>query len=571
MLLGQKKKQDADKEEKHKIEIQKLKDDAQKHQSDDCFQTRSLLGTAIDLQYIPIYTKVPVGLQLPEQKLVRRYPAVSKKEAIIRYIRLGCHKYEQERQMQGKHGVILPGLSTVQNYYRKLLTSLDYYDANIGETFDPTKHMRNIPIWKQKNNLDPNRMYKGCLQMDAVNINKQVTQNVKDGTYNNVMKDNNNNTVAKQYFIAYVLVLEDEAKALPLFIQPNFDGFCREKQEQTYMSIINVLSQHNILVEKIAHDAENFWTPYEHFPIDIIKTNISNNDIDPYDILVDKYKVVQKKQYYVTLQKIFILTLYVIAEVHGRSKQFKKHSKDGIQIDDQRSEGTQILCCFNSVFLGHYLLYLGQITSMFTKDHEFKLSAYTSGYCESFFSMMRLLCQYNHNAPNFERVFRATLLEDQLSTELNCFVPKKKRADNRLTNRVHIQNQLEEPEVKKLFDLSRVIIEIMYEDEIQNIETKFEQISDFWSSVVGGILKEWCVTRTNKTKLRVYNLFDHNSIKQGRMDKNMQQAHTHCIIDNQVEPISVSYVRKKVERPKQVKQQQIINRIKIQIKKCGRK
>ncbi|CAL6048520.1 Hypothetical_protein [Hexamita inflata] len=278
MLLGQKKKQDDEKEQQHKLEIQQLQEQVKKRQDDDCYQTYSILGTGVKPQQLPIYQKIQVGLLLPEQKLVQRYNQKSQKEAILRYIRLGCQKYEQERQMQGKHGVILPGLSTVQNYYRKLLTSLDYYDANIGETFDPTKHMRNIPIWKQKNNLDPNRMYKGCLQMDAVNINKQVTQNVKDKNLNKsvifgvqllVEYKKNGVQLARiklnlEYTICLIIIVQNKAEWIKicnkhihialLIIKLNQSRYHMQRKK---LNAQNKLSSSKLLIERTMSKSQN--------------------------------------------------------------------------------------------------------------------------------------------------------------------------------------------------------------------------------------------------------------------------------------------------------------------------
>ncbi|CAL5996959.1 Conserved_hypothetical protein [Hexamita inflata] len=267
-----------------------------------------------------------------------------------------------------------------------------------------------------------------------------------------------------------------------------------------------------------------------------------------------------------TLQKVFILTLYVIVEVHRRSKLFKSYSVDGVKIDDKRSENTNVMCCFNSLFLGHYLVYLAQVISMFTQDHQFKLAAYTSIYCENFFSRIRGLCKNNHNVQNFERVFRAELLEEQLGQETGCYVERKSRLGSKTTNRVHIKKLLEEDEVKQLDKLSELIIEIVYNDEIPELDQKFSQIQDFWDSVVVGISKEWCKTKLNTTKLRVYHLFDPNSIKQSRMDKNMQQGQQYCIKDNKV--LTVFEVMRQ-EGKKERKQ--ILPKRQYQLKKGGKK
>ncbi|CAL5996957.1 Hypothetical_protein [Hexamita inflata] len=278
-------------------EVKAQKEEIQRQLTEAQQKTFSVLGQNNQQQQLPIYVKVDIGLNVPVQKVKERYSEQDAKENVLRYIRYGGHNYLEERQMQAIHGKKLPALSTVQKYFHDLLRDNKYYDANIGQDFDPTKHLRNIDIWKKNNKLNPQQMYKGCLQMDAVNINKQVTQNVSDGTYNNVMQDNNNNTVAISYFFAYILVLEVESKALPIFVQETFDGFSRDKQYETFQSIKNCLLKYNILIEKGAHDADNYWNRFEHYPIDLIQTNIAHNDKDPYTMLQDKYQVSSKPEY----------------------------------------------------------------------------------------------------------------------------------------------------------------------------------------------------------------------------------------------------------------------------------
>ncbi|CAL6066560.1 Hypothetical_protein [Hexamita inflata] len=92
--------------------------------------------------------------QTEEQYNRQGYSDYEKKTSVLRYIRLGPTRYEQERDMQLKRDkVVLPCLRSVQYYRKEILAKMNYYDANIGFSFNPAKDLSNIPIWKQANNI----------------------------------------------------------------------------------------------------------------------------------------------------------------------------------------------------------------------------------------------------------------------------------------------------------------------------------------------------------------------------------------------------------------------------------
>ncbi|CAL6055886.1 Hypothetical_protein [Hexamita inflata] len=83
-------------------------------------------------------------------------------------------------------------------------------------------------------------------------------------------------------------------------------------------------------------------------------------------------------------------------------------------------------------------------------------------------------------------------LEQKLAQQTGCFVPAiTSRISDKATNQVNITTQLTKEEIEKLYNLSKILLEIMQSDNVENIDTKFGQVYDFWESAQKEVTKEW--------------------------------------------------------------------------------
>ncbi|CAL6090375.1 Hypothetical_protein [Hexamita inflata] len=82
--------------------------------------------------------------------------------------------------------------------------------------------------------------------------------------------------------------------------------------------------------------------------------------------------------------------------------------------------------------------------------------------CRVFLQFIRLLCLYNHNLNNFEPVFQNQQLEQYLGKKTGCFIDTiSSQISSKASNKVKITRQLSEEETKELFNLSKLILDIM--------------------------------------------------------------------------------------------------------------
>ncbi|CAL6115998.1 Hypothetical_protein [Hexamita inflata] len=137
-------------------------------------------------------------------------------------------------------------------------------------------------------------------------------------------------------------------------------------------------------------------------------------------------------------------------------------------------------------------------------------------------------------------------LEQKLAQETGCFVPAiTSRISDKATNQVNITTQLTKEEIEKLYNLSKILLEIMQSENVENIDTKFGQVYDFWESAQKEVTKEWFM-KQNSVKLKVNYMFSNNGNVQSRSAK-----YTHKQIQAQiVNGVSVLIDEKKEKEDK---------------------
>ncbi|CAL5980693.1 Hypothetical_protein [Hexamita inflata] len=168
-----------------------------------------------------------------------QYYDYDKKTAVLKYIRLGIRGYQEESLLYKETlNIVLPCESAVRDWKNQMISKLKI--ATIAATFDGSKPMNHVIQWKKNNNLKDNVIYDATIQIDAAYINQQCCQGV-NGLITNSMKNSQGKIAGIRYIFGFVLVLEKDVPALPLFLQTACDGCARQEQLDAYFQLCNCL------------------------------------------------------------------------------------------------------------------------------------------------------------------------------------------------------------------------------------------------------------------------------------------------------------------------------------------
>ncbi|CAL6020812.1 Hypothetical_protein [Hexamita inflata] len=139
------------------------------------------------------------------------------------------------------------------------------------------------------------------------------------------------------------------------------------------------------------------------------------------------------------------------------------------------------------------------------------------------------MCKNDDGIENFTDVLKRSLLQKKLEVELDVNNQKKSRIGAKHTNRVHITEQLKDETIKQLHSLAKVIVQMML-GEVDNVEQQFQQVYDFWQSIRGGIIFEWCVKKSNK-RFHVNEMTQRNIGCQSCLDKYTQVKEDYILVN----------------------------------------
>ncbi|CAL6029453.1 Hypothetical_protein [Hexamita inflata] len=154
-------------------------------------------------------------INLKEQNIIKYYE-YDRKVAVLKYIRLGIRGYITEKMSYKENlNIVLPCDSSVRVWKNQMIKTLNI--AKIAATFDGSKPMNHVIQWKKNNGLVDGVTYDATIQIDAAYINQQCCKN-SNGTITNSMTNTNGKIVGIRYVFGFVLVLEKDVPALPLFL-----------------------------------------------------------------------------------------------------------------------------------------------------------------------------------------------------------------------------------------------------------------------------------------------------------------------------------------------------------------
>ncbi|CAL6045595.1 Hypothetical_protein [Hexamita inflata] len=161
------------------------------------------------------------------------------KIAVLRYIRLGIRGYLTETITQKQtFGIVLPSEASVRVWKAQMILKLNI--AKIGAKFDGSKPMNHVIQWKKNNGLKDGVIYDATIQIYAAYINQQCCQKA-DGSKTDTMTNRKGEEAGIRYIFGFVLVLEKDVPALPLFLQTACDGCARQAQLDAYFQLCNCL------------------------------------------------------------------------------------------------------------------------------------------------------------------------------------------------------------------------------------------------------------------------------------------------------------------------------------------
>ncbi|CAL5979661.1 Hypothetical_protein [Hexamita inflata] len=145
---------------------------------------------------------------------------------------------------------------------------------------------------------------------------------------------------------------------------------------------------------------------------------------------------------------------------------------------------------------------------------------------------------------------------NQKRQTIRCFVPAiTSRISDKATNQVNITTQLTKEEIEKLYNLSKILLEIMQSDNVENIDTKFGQVYDFWESAQKEVTKEWFM-KQNSVKLKVNYMFCNNGNVQSRSAKYTQKQIPAQIVNGV--PVLIDKQQDKEDKKQRKKEEQMI-------------
>ncbi|CAL5995236.1 Hypothetical_protein [Hexamita inflata] len=231
-----------------------------------------------------------------------------------------------------------------------------------------------------------------------------------------------------------------------------------------------------------------------------------------------------------SLQKIFTLVTFVIIQQHIYGQDCKNYSKGDESILCQNTKGgvkADIRMALNTAFLEHYVVYLTTLLKEFTDKHSFRMISQSSHPNELHFSAIRLNSNFNSTPDKFKEVSQRLQLQVILADELGLTISTK-RLGIKHTNRIFIDQQLTDNEIKDLVKLADVVFKFMNGNEVDT--EAFDQIYDFWFTIQAGIQNEWGSKKLiNQEKIIVDG---HNNERAEKISRIMYSASSKEIISD---------------------------------------
>ncbi|CAL6079684.1 Conserved_hypothetical protein [Hexamita inflata] len=228
-----------------------------------------------------------------------------------------------------------------------------------------------------------------------------------------------------------------------------------------------------------------------------------------------------------SLQRIFTVVTFVMIKQHIYGQDCEDYSKgdDRISHQNQTDGSANLRMAFNTEYLEHYIVYLTTMMKEFTDKHSYRMICYSSHPNELHFAKIRLNSNFNSTPDKFREVSTRLQLQLCLADELG-FTISTKRIGTQHTNRISIDKQLDDNEIKDLVNLADVIFKFMNGNEV---DTKaFDQIFDFWFTIKDGISKEWGSKKLiNQAKIIVDG---HNNERAEKISRIIYSASTKEII-----------------------------------------
>ncbi|CAL6016257.1 Hypothetical_protein [Hexamita inflata] len=138
-----------------------------------------------------------------------------------------------------------------------------------------------------------------------------------------------------------------------------------------------------------------------------------------------------------------------------------------------------------------------------------------------------------------------------------------------MEKKINVQRYMRYGGKRQLYNLSKILLEIMQNENVENIDTKFGQVYDFWESAQKEVTKEWFM-KQNSVQLKVNYMFCNNGNVQSRSAKYTHKQIPAQIVDGVPVLIGKEEDKKQRKKEEQMLKKQMKEQMKENLKEKNR-